>query len=325
MQTERTAIGTCISIVGATATGKTDVAVCLARALGGEILSADSVAVYRGLDIGSAKPDADTRREIPFHGIDVADPDEVYTAAAFRQLCQQSLASIWSRRRSALCCGGTGFYIRAALDGWGLTETPADPAVRERLTQRAAEIGNLAMHSALREVDPVSAERIHPNDRVRIVRALEVWEITGTPISVHQQRDREARKEVPGRRFGLECRMDLLDRHIQLRTTRMIESGWLKEVQRLLEEGWSPQSNALQSLGYAEMVQVAQGKITIEDAAEAITAATRRYARRQRTWFRADKRVEWIDIEGRTPDSLANEILTRLRQAGELRCIEELT
>jgi tRNA dimethylallyltransferase len=302
-----------IAIVGPTATGKTDTAIHLAMALNGEIISADSMAVYRGMDIGTAKPNAKDREAVPFYLLDAADPDEPFSAARFKTLAEEALAVIRERGHQPLVVGGTGLYVRVLLDDFGLTQTPANPALRARLNAEAQEQGTPVLHARLAEADPQAAERIHPNDRVRIVRALEVLELTGIPISVQQAEDAARRRPRLSRKFGLTLPRDALYWRIDRRVDAMIAAGLEEEVRRLLARGFSPTLTSLQSLGYKEMVAYLQGECDFQTAVEAIKQNTRRFAKRQMTWFRADPEIVWVDVENLTPTQAAEIIRTRLQ------------
>jgi tRNA dimethylallyltransferase len=302
-----------IAIVGPTATGKTETAIHLARAIDGEIISADSMAVYRGMDIGTAKPSAKDREAVPFYLLDVADPDEPFSVARFKTLAEEALAAISGRGHQPLLVGGTGLYVRVLLDDFGLTRTPADPALRARLNAQAQELGTPALHARLAAADPQAAARIHPNDRVRIVRALEVLELTGIPISVQQAEDAQRRKPRPCRKFGLTLPREALYRRIDRRVEAMIAAGLEEEVRRLLARGFSPVLSPLQSLGYRQMVAYLQGECDFQTAVETIKQDTRRFAKRQMTWFRADPEIVWIDVESLTPAQAAQWIRSRLQ------------
>lgn len=304
-----------LALVGATATGKTAVGVLLAEALGGEIVSADSMAVYRHMNIGTAKPTPQERERAAFHLIDVAEPDAPYSVAEFKRQANAALQAIARRGKPALLVGGTGLYVRALLDDFGLTETPADPEIRARLDAEAARLGAPALHARLAEVDALAATRIHPNDRIRIVRALEVWERTGEPISVQQARDRERRSRQPSRvvpKFGLTASRERLNERIEARVDAMIAAGLEAEVRGLLSRGYGAALPPLRSLGYKEMVAYVRGEADLPTTIDAIKQNTRRFAKRQGTWFRADPAIAWLDVGESRPADVAAAILARL-------------
>jgi tRNA dimethylallyltransferase len=301
-----------LAIVGPTATGKTDVGFHVARAIGGEIISADSMAVYRGMDVGTAKPETGLREVVRFHGIDVADPDEAFHVARFKSLAEQALEGIWARGARPIVVGGTGLYVRALLEDFGLTETPADPLLRSRLDEEAARLGPTALHARLAEVDPAAAARIHPNDRVRIVRALEVFERTGVPISQQQALDAARRLPRPARKFALTAAREELYRRIDIRVDAMMVRGLEEEVRDLLERGYTAAHAPLRSLGYKEMIDYLSGECDRALAVAAIKQNTRRFARRQLTWFRTDPELFWIDVGDKTAEQVAGIILSNL-------------
>lgn len=279
-------------ILGPTAVGKTDVAIRLAERWGGEIISADSSAVYRGLDIGSAKPTADEQRRVRFHLIDVADPSEVFTAARFRELALQAMADIQARGKRVLIVGGTGLYLRVLLHGFSLAPPPADPEVRARWKAEVERVGAPALHARLQQIDPLAAARIHPNDVVRITRAFEVYEMTGVPISQWQQR---AAAELPALKIGLTMPREQLYARIDQRVDKMIAQGVLEEVRTLLQNGYNPEQPALKGLGYRHLIGYIQERVSWDEAVRLWKRDTRRFAKRQMTWFRREPGVHWVD------------------------------
>jgi tRNA dimethylallyltransferase len=279
-------------ILGPTAVGKTDVAIRLAERWGGEIISADSSAVYRGLDIGSAKPTPDEQRRVRFHLIDVADPSEVFTAARFRELALQAMADIQARGKRVLIVGGAGLYLRVLLHGFSLAPPPADPEVRARWKAEVERVGALALHARLQQIDPVAAARIHPNDAVRITRAFEVYDMTGAPISQWQQR---ANAELPALKIGLTMPREQLYARIDQRVDKMIAQGMLEEVQTLLQNGYNPEQPALKGLGYRHLIGYIQGHVSWDESVRLWKRDTRRFAKRQMTWFRTEPGVHWVD------------------------------
>lgn len=301
-----------IAIVGPTATGKTAVAGRVAQALEGEVISADSVAVYRGLDIGTAKPTREQRATVPFHMVDVADPTARFTAGCFKELAEAALAGIRARQHWPILCGGTGLYVRVFLEDLGLTRTPADLELRRKLQEEARIHGPQKLHERLQAVDPRAAERIHPRDLVRIVRALEVIIRTGTPLSEQHRRDAETRMPKERIAFGLTMPRQELDRRIEERVDVMMETGLLQEVRGLLERGIPPHSQAMRSLGYKEMVRHLLGEISLDEAVAEVKRNTKQFARRQMTWFRAEPGVEWLDVSAIGVEAAAQEIVRRL-------------
>ena len=303
-----------IAIGGPTAVGKTATAIALAKRLGGEIISADSAAVYRGVDIGTAKPSRGEQSKARFHLIDVVEPNEDFSVAQFKSLSRTAIEDIQSRGRAVIIAGGTGLYLRVLLEDYGLTSTPADEAIRKDLNREADEHGTPALHARLMQSDPAAAAKIHPNDRKRIVRALEVLLRTGVPISVQQAADRERRNPIAAHKFFLHVEMRELESRIEGRVEEQLAAGLEREVRGLLEKGLSPSMNSLRSLGYKEMAAYILGAISYEDAVQAIKKNTRKFAKRQMTWFRAEPNWTWIDAGGKTPEQSAEAILDLLPQ-----------
>ncbi len=288
-----------VVILGPTASGKTATAIRLAEAIGGEIVSADSMQVYRGLDIGTAKPTREERMRVPFHLLDVVDVDEDFTVVDFQRLAAESVEDIRSRGRVPILCGGTGFYIRAFLEGYAMDRLPSDAALRERLNREALESGVEALYARLAEVDPEAAARIGRNDRFRIVRALEVCEAGGRPFSSLQ-----TKAPIPLRslKVGLCWSRSELYRRIDERAAAMLEAGWLQETRDLLSKGYAETAVAKRALGYRWLISHLNGEMTLDEALEMIRRDTRRYAKRQMTWFRKEPDVNWISAERNGPD-----------------------
>ncbi len=305
------------SLIGATASGKTAVAVEVAKGVDLEVLSADSRQVYRRLDVGTAKPSPAERAAVPHHLLDIVDPDQSYSAARFGEDARRIADEVRERGRVPLLVGGSGLYLRAAETG--LFEGPvADPELRARWEREADATGEEALHRRLAAVDPETAARLHPADRVRVIRALEVHELTGIPLSKHHRRHREEPLPFRPLRFGIEWSSEALARRIERRVDRMLEAGWLEEVERLLEEGVAPTAPALSALGYPEVLALARGEIGRGEARQRIDTATRRFAKRQRTWFRAVADVTWFRVgEERELAEIPSKIAEVLRKAGE--------
>jgi tRNA dimethylallyltransferase len=274
-----------IAVAGPTASGKSALALRLARERGGEIVSCDSQQVYRGLDIGTAKPSAVERASVPHHLLDVADPSEAFSAAEFARLGRAALAGIRERGRLPVVAGGTGLYLRALLHG--LFEGPSrDDALRARLERLAARRGDARLHRVLARVDAAAGARIAPRDRVRVIRALEVYFRTGRPIS---EEHREGAEPLAGFRrlvVGLDPGRARLREAVVARTRRMMEEGLVAEVRRVLASGVPVGARPLGAIGYRQAVAVLQGEMTEAEAEAAIVTATMRFAKRQMTWFR---------------------------------------
>ena len=286
-----------IAIVGPTASGKSALGMRLARETGGEIVSCDSQQVYRGLDIGTAKATAKERAEVSHHLIDVVALDEPFSAAEYARLARAALEDITARMRLPVVAGGTGLYLRALLEG--LFDGPArDEDTRRRLEALGERFGDARLHRLLRHLDPRAAERTPPRDRVRVVRALEVYRATGRPLSEHH---REQAAPLRGYRtlvVGLAPDRGPLRVVVERRTRAMLEGGLLDEVRGLFARGYGPDLRPLQAIGYREAVAVIQGRLTREEAEAAIVTATMRLAKRQMTWFRHQADVTWF----RDPD-----------------------
>jgi tRNA dimethylallyltransferase len=273
-----------VAVVGPTASGKSALALRIARARSGEIVSCDSLQVYRGLDIGSAKPSPEERAEIRHHLVDVADPDEAFSAAAYARLAREALADVAGRGRLPIVAGGTGLYLRALLQG--LFEGPSrDEALRRRLEGLADRFGDARLHRLLSRVDPDAAARIRPRDRVRVVRALEVYCVTGRPISEGQRGGAEPLRGFRGLVVGLDPDRAELRKAVEKRTREMVARGLIEEARALLER-YGPHLRPLQSIGYRQAVAVVRGAISVEEAERSIVTDTMRFAKRQRTWFR---------------------------------------
>lgn len=286
-----------LAVVGATASGKSAVAVELAKRLGGEIVSCDSMQVYRGMSIGTAKPTAEEMGGIAHHLIDVAKPDADFNCADYVALAQKAIEKIRAREKLPILCGGTGLYLDSLLRG-GFEETQSDPVLRQGLFDYAAEHGNHALHERLRAVDPESAELIHENNVKRVVRALEIYESTGMTKTEADRRTREIDPPYDATVIGLHYpEREILYGRIDFRVDEMLANGLLEETRALYEAGvFERNATAAQAIGYKELLGVLEGTDTLEAAVETLKRATRRYAKRQITWFSAKPYVKWIDM-----------------------------
>lgn len=309
--------GILLVITGPTAVGKTAVSLRIVRETGGEIISADSMLIYRGMDIGTAKPSPEERSAVKHHIIDVVDPDGYYSAADYGRAARGAVNEVFSRGNQPIMVGGSGLYIRAALVG--IFDGPsADRELRDRLEAEAEVRGSEQMHADLSLVDPAAAVRINPNDLRRIVRALEVFQLTGKPISSFFSE--EMPQESPFRPlvFGLAREKEELVKRIHRRVDIMMERGWLQEVERLLSQGYTRHLVSMQSFGYRHLVSHLAGEMGLKEAVELIKRDTRRFAKRQMTWFRKMEGLRWLDLttlpggEG----GAAEIILEELRECG---------
>ena len=283
-----------ICIAGPTASGKTALAVALAKELNGEVVSCDSMQVYKRMDIGTAKPTLAEMEGIPHHMIDVAEPWEDFSVSRYCEMAAPIVDDIISRGKTAIIAGGTGLYMDSLIRGSAFAPSPAT-GVREQLEAQADAEGMEAMLSRLRAVDPDSAARLHLSDRKRIIRALEVFLETGETITEHNRKT----QAVPPRYTPLWLGLDFLERselyrRIDLRVGKMLEMGLIGEIQSLLDSGIPEKCTAMQAIGYKEFVDALDGRCTIEEAADQVRQSSRRYAKRQLTWFRRNQRMHWI-------------------------------
>jgi tRNA dimethylallyltransferase len=282
-----------LALVGPTGAGKTELALELAQRLDAEIVNCDSRQVFRFLDIGTAKPTAAQRGAVPHHLFDVVDPDEPFDCARYRQLTRPAIADIRARGKRVLLVGGSGLYLKVLRFGLA-PAPPRDAALRAALTAlEEAEPG--ALHARLARVDPTAAARLHAHDRVRLIRALEVCELSGRPLSVWQAAHAFRAAELECRVIGLDVERRALYARLDARCREMLERGLIDEVRDLWERGFGPELAPLRSIGYREIGAHLRGRCDLASALAAMQRATRRFAKRQLTWFRADPTVEWID------------------------------
>lgn len=288
--------GRVVCIVGPTASGKTDFAQDVAERIGGEIVSADAMQIYRGMDIGTGKI-APAARRVPHYGLDLVEPGEPYSAALFQRYARDAFARIASHDRTPFLVGGTGFYVRAAVDAYEFPKgEQVDNPVREEYQRYAAEHGSRALWELLHEEDPESAALLHPNETRRIVRAFEL-RAEGESYARQRQRLAQLPQAIPAVFIGLSVDPALLRERIDARVDAMVEAGLVEEVRGLLDRGLREGITAPQAIGYKEIVAAIDGECSMDDAIEAIKSATHRYAKRQRTWFRKEKRIHWMDAD----------------------------
>ncbi|MBW2657026.1 MAG: tRNA (adenosine(37)-N6)-dimethylallyltransferase MiaA, partial [Deltaproteobacteria bacterium] len=282
--------------------GKTAVGIQLAEKLDGEIISADSMQIYRYMDIGTAKPTADEQSRIPHHMIDIVDPDENFDAVRFAEMARDKVMQLHQRGVMPLVVGGTGLYIKALLQGL-FQSNPVDPKTRERLMKEAAENGSGILYDRLKRVDPDTADRLHPNDSYRIIRALETIESTGRSISEHQQEHGFSDEPFNALKIYLRIDRQKLYERIDKRVDMMIEEGLVDEVKKLLAMSYSADLKSMQSIGYRHMVEFLAEQLPWDECVRTLKRDTRRFAKRQFTWFGADQQIQWYE-----PDQL-NEIV----------------
>ncbi len=284
-----------LAIVGPTGSGKTKLSLIVAEKLNGEIISADSRQVYRYMDIGTAKPPLEERERIKHYFIDELNPDEEFNAGVFGEKGREIIEDIFSRGKVPIVVGGSGLYIKSLIDGF--FEGPgADWELREILYKKANELGKEVLYEELKKVDPISAEKIHPNNLKRVIRALEVFYITGKPISQLQQ---TIKPEIDFKtiQVGLNWDRKKLYKRIEQRVDEMIKAGLIDEVKKLRELGYDKNLNSLQTVGYKEVFDYLDGLISYDEMIRLIKRNSRRYAKRQLTWFRQDKRIIWLDVD----------------------------
>ncbi|NNK58973.1 MAG: tRNA (adenosine(37)-N6)-dimethylallyltransferase MiaA [Desulfofustis sp.] len=286
-----------VALVGPTAIGKTELSLGLARKFNCEIVSVDSMQVYRYMDIGTAKASVHEQQMVPHHLIDIVDPDDDYNAARFVSDCLDAINDIHSRGATPLLTGGTGLYFQALRQG--LFPSPhIDRSIRETLRQRIAEEGSLSLHEELQQHDPSSAARIHPHDTTRILRSLEVLHSTGVTLSEHLRRQRENAGVGRFKRYisiGITCERETLYQRINHRTSQLFEQGLEKEVLGLINRGFGPELKSMQAIGYRHMVNYLEGRWSLAVCRDTLARDTRRYAKRQYTWFNRDESITWFD------------------------------
>lgn len=281
-----------IAVVGPTASGKSDLGIALARELGGEVVNVDSMQLYRGMDIGTAKLPPAERGGIPHHLLDIWDVTRTASVAQYQELAVDAVERIAARGTVPVFVGGSMLYVQSLIDDWQFP--PTDPSVRAKYETRQEEIGVQALHAELAEVDPQAASIIEDNDPRRTVRALEVIELTGKPFQASQP-PKDAPPRWGTRIIGLRTTADWLNPRIEKRTHLMFDRGFVQEVERLKGEGLVADSTAGRAIGYAQVLDFLDGRISLDEAIESTIVGTRRYVRRQRSWFNRDTRIRWID------------------------------
>lgn len=282
-------------LTGPTAVGKTELSIALAKKINGAVISADSMQVYRGMDIGSAKVTPEEMQGVPHYLIDVLAPEDEFHVVRFQEMAKEALQEIYEKKQIPIIAGGTGFYIQALLYDIDFTEQDEDTALRNHYTQLAEEHGNAYLHEMLRQVDPVSAEMIHANNVKRTIRALEYFEKTGEPISRHNEEERAKESPYDFRYFVLTDERAHLYERIDHRVDLMLEAGLVEEVKRLRAQGCHKGMVSMQGLGYKEILSWLEGEISYEEAVYLLKRDTRHFAKRQLTWFRRERDVIWLN------------------------------
>lgn len=306
-----------IVLTGPTAVGKTALSIALAKAVNGEIISADCMQVYKGMDIGSAKITKEEMQGIRHHLIDILSPEEEFNVTIFQEKCKEAIHEIYQRGAIPILTGGTGFYIQAVLKNVDFAEHPTDQAYREELETLAKEKGPEALHEMLMQVDPESADSIHPNNIKRNIRALEYFKQTGTKISAHNESEKEKSSIYNSLYFVLTDDRQKLYENIEKRVDIMFEQGLLEEVRGLKEKGYHKEMVSMQGLGYKEILAAFDGEMTIEEAKDLIKKETRHFAKRQLTWFRRENDCIWIEksLYHYNTDEILNFILEKCKEA----------
>lgn len=286
-----------VILTGPTAAGKTALSLHLAKTINGEIISADSMQVYRGMDIGTAKIKKSQMDGIPHHLIDILPPTEEFNIVKFKNLAKKAMDEIYERNRIPIICGGTGFYIQSVLYDIDFKENDENKNIRERLALEAKEKGARALHDRLKEADPAAAVEIHENNIKRVIRALEFFEQTGKKISEHNQEERTKASPYQFAYFVLNQPRDILYERINKRVDQMMEEGLLKEVEKLYQEGLGKDLVSMQGIGYKEILSHLSGECTLEETVYILKRNTRHFAKRQITWFKREKDVIWLNRE----------------------------
>lgn len=304
-------------LTGPTAVGKTNLSIRLAKAVNGEIISADSMQVYRRMDIGTAKIKPEEMCGVPHHLIDICEPTQDYNVVRFATEAKRLIKEITERGHIPILVGGTGFYIQAVLYDIDFTETEEDTSYREELETFAAEHGAEALHASLAKVDPASAVAIHANNIKRVIRALEFYMQTGTRISEHNEAQHGKESAYNSAYFVLTQNRAVLYERIEKRIDLMLSEGLLEEVKGLLEEGCKPESVSMQGLGYKELVSYLNGECTLEEAVSILKRDTRHFAKRQLTWFRREREVCWFDKDAyENEDAILEAMLAEAKKCG---------
>lgn len=284
-----------IVVAGPTASGKTRLAIDIAKSVNGEIVNADSMQIYKYMNIGSAKPTLEEQSEAKHHLIDFLEPDEEFSVADYTELAHKVIAETASRGKIPIMCGGTGLYINSVVNDITFGEIETDYKLREELNELAKQHGSQYLLDILKEFDPVSAQRLHPGNLRRIVRAIEFYRTTGIPISEHQEMTKQKESRYEPLMLCVKWDREVLYDRINKRVDIMMNDGLLDEVKQLMEMGYTKELNSMKGIGYKEIIDYFEGNMSLEDTVNLIKQSSRRYAKRQLTWFRRDKRIHWLD------------------------------
>ncbi|APF26399.1 tRNA dimethylallyltransferase [Clostridium sporogenes] len=303
-------------LAGPTAVGKTDISIKLAKKLNGEIISADSMQIYKYMDIGSAKITKEEMKGIPHHLIDVVAPHEEFNVASFKTLAEKCIKDIWSRGKLPIIAGGTGLYINSLIYNYDFTDADRDEDYREYLTRLSEDKGKEYVHSLLKDIDEKSYEKLYPNDFKRVVRALEVYKITGKSISEYTKENEKKLYNIPYNinYFVLNMNREVLYERINKRVDIMMDKGLIEEVKKLESMGYTPDMQSMKGIGYKEILFYLKGDISLDEAIYLIKKGSRNYAKRQLTWFRKDKRSIWIDKDKyRSEEEIVDKIIKMVK------------
>lgn len=286
-----------VVVAGPTASGKTALAINIAKKYNGEIVNADSMQIYKFMDIGTAKPTKEEQREAKHHLLDFVEPDCEFSVADYTELAHKVIADIYKRGKLPIICGGTGLYINSVIDDITFGEVKTDYAMREDLGNIAKEQGVEVLMDMLSEFDEESAKTIHPNNLRRVIRAIEFYKLTGVPISKHKEMTKQIQSRYNPLMIVIEHDREKLYQRINLRVDMMLEDGLIDEVKSLLKKGYTKDMNSMKGIGYKEIISYLEGDCSIEEAIDAVKLGSRHYAKRQMTWFRRDERVNYIDAQ----------------------------
>lgn len=293
-----------VVVLGPTASGKTSLAIEIAKELDGEIVCADSMQIYKYMDIGTAKATQTEKAQCPHHMLDIVDPDTEFSVADYTVLAHKIILDVTARNKLPVMCGGTGLYIDSVVNDVEFGDYETDYALRDELAAIAEKEGAQKLIEMLAEFDPVSAQRLHPNNLKRVIRAIEFYKISGVPISEHQEMTKQKESRYDALLFMIDHERDVLYDRINRRVDIMMEEGLLDEVKSLVENGYNPNLNSMQGIGYKELISYIKGDMTLSEAVEAIKQNSRRYAKRQLTWFRRNEKIHLLNPQTAIGDAL---------------------
>lgn len=303
-----------IVILGPTAAGKTELSLKIAEIINGEIISADSMQIYRMMDVGTAKASKEEQEKIPHHLIDIIDPDQEFSVADYQETVDKLIPEIIGRGALPILVGGTGLYIKAVVEGFLFPEMNTNMNLRNQLEIEASEHGNQYVHDKLQEIDKKLAEKLHPNDLRRVIRGIEVFHETGHTITYYKRKQEETPSRYNALKIGLTRERSILYQRINQRVVKMIENGLIEEVKSLLDSGYDLGTTALQGLGYKEIIGYLDNEYTLDEAIRVLKRDTRHFAKRQLTWFRRDKSIHWFDLSELDKSTVYKEIISLIRE-----------